>query len=128
MIEFALTGSSSEVLGAPIGTFRTADGFLSLNARRDPHFKSLCEVLEKNWMADERFRTPEARTINREVLTEYLTPLFAQKTTRQWCELMIKADILHAAVNNYGDLIEDPQVAAIGILNWDEVAGMGRIP
>ena len=45
IMEFALSGSTSEAAGSPVGTFRTADGFLSPNARRDPDFRRLCEAL-----------------------------------------------------------------------------------
>ena len=41
IMESYLQGGQAELIGMPVGSFETADGFMSINARRDPHFKSL---------------------------------------------------------------------------------------
>ena len=128
MVEFALSGISNEATGAPVGTWKTSDGFISINARRDPHFASLCKLLDKTWMSEERFSSPEARVANAAALNSHLQPIFAQKTTKEWCDLLASVDILHAPVKQYSDLFVDPQVEAIGALTWNEMPTVGRFP
>ena len=51
-------GSAVQPVGAPVGTFATADGHISINARRTPHFIALCHILGVGeWLNDERFNT-----------------------------------------------------------------------
>lgn len=128
MVEFAVSGSTSEPAGAPVNTYKTRDGFLSLNARRPSHFVSLSQLLGKDWASDPKFSTPEARVANAQELDSHLIPIFATKTTAEWSELLTKADILHAPVKNYGDLFEDIQVKAIEAIGWQHKDELGKYP
>ena len=53
MIERHLEGPEPTLLGAPLGTYQTSDGFLNMNARRDPHFKALMEMIGRPELADD---------------------------------------------------------------------------
>ena len=56
IMESHLQGGAAEPIGMPVGTFETKDGFMSINARRDPHFKKLCSLIWKaEWLDDPRF-------------------------------------------------------------------------
>lgn len=54
--------------------------------------------------------TSEARQQNRSSLKAVLEPLFQTRTTGEWIAELRRMDILCAPVNNYSDLINDPQV------------------
>jgi len=127
-VELALSGSTSEAAGSPVGTFRTADGFLSLNARRDPDFRRLCEALGNTWFSDERFASPAARLEHNAELSDLLASIIQKKSTAEWTAALSEADVLHAPVKTYQDLLTDEQVNALGVIRWDELEGLGRHP
>ena len=57
-----------------------------------------------------------------------LRPLFEDKTSEEWGELLSSIDILKAKVNTYEDLFADPQVKAIDALHWVENDTLGQVP
>src|SRR5690606_7518378 len=51
MMESYLQGGTAEPIGMPVGTFKTKDGYMSVNARRDDHFRRLAKLLGKDeWL------------------------------------------------------------------------------
>lgn len=119
MIEYRLEGAEPSVLGAPLGTFKTSDGFINMNARRDAHFLALCDMISQpEWKDDPRFASQESRIANEAALMEVIRPAMETKTSEEWLTLLEKADILAAKVNDYGDLFEDPQVKAVDQVVW----------
>ena len=129
IMESYLQGGQAEPIGMPVGSFETADGFMSINARRDPHFKKLCTVIGKEeWLDDRRFVTPMDRVANREVLLAEMRPVIATKTSDEWNKLISEADILNAKVQTHLDLLEDAQVQAVSALRWVENDTLGKVP
>ena len=119
MIEYRLEGAEPSVLGAPLGTFKTSDGFINMNARRDAHFLALCDMIgQPEWKDDPRFATQESRIANEAALMEVIRPAMETKTSEEWLTQLEQADILAAKVNDYGDLFEDPQVKAVDQVVW----------
>ncbi len=129
IMESYLQGGQAEPIGMPVGSFETADGFMSINARRDPHFKKLCTLIGKNeWLKDPRFIKPMDRVANREVLLAEMRPIIAAKSSDEWNKLISEADILNAKVQTHLDLLEDAQVQAVNALRWVENDTLGKIP
>jgi crotonobetainyl-CoA:carnitine CoA-transferase CaiB-like acyl-CoA transferase len=129
MMEHHLQGGAAEPIGMPVGMFKTKDGFMSVNARRDEHFKRLSKLLGKEeWITDPRFADARARVINREQLMAELRPFFETKTSNEWVELLSTIDILIAKVNTYDDLFKDPQVQTVDAIQWVENDTLGRVP
>jgi len=119
MIEYRLEGAEPSVLGAPLGTFQTSDGFINMNARRDAHFLALCDMIgQPEWKDDPRFATQESRIANEAALMAVIRPAMETRTSEEWLTQLEKADILAAKVNDYGDLFEDPQVKAVEQVVW----------
>ena len=113
----------------PVGTFQTLDGFMSMNARRDVHFKALCKLLDKpQWLADPRFTDARSRVTHGEFLLSALRPIFATKTTDEWNRLLNEIDVLNGKVHTHLDLLENPQVLATGALTWVDDPTLGRVP
>ncbi|WP_420394014.1 CaiB/BaiF CoA transferase family protein [Acuticoccus sp.] len=122
-------GAAVAPVGAPVGTFRTADGYLSLNARRDAHFAALCRVLDgPPWAGDPRFAGESARLSHAAELNALVAPLIEARPTRHWQDVLTEADILNAPVNTYDDLFDDPQVRSVEAIGWQELPGLGRLP
>lgn len=129
IMESHLQNGEAEPIGMPVGSFQTKDGFMSINARRDPHFKKLCTVIGKEeWLDDPRFTTPMDRVANREILLSEMRPIIATKTSDEWNRLISEADILNAKVQTHLDLFEDEQVQAVNALRWIENDTLGRVP
>jgi crotonobetainyl-CoA:carnitine CoA-transferase CaiB-like acyl-CoA transferase len=129
MIEFEREGAEPQVLGAPLGTFETSDGFINMNARRDAHFAALSDLIgQPEWKSDPRFITPEGRVQHEAELMKVIRPAMAKKSSDEWLELLEKHDILAAKVNSFGDLFEDQQVKAVRQIEWVEQATVGRVP
>jgi len=129
MMEQYLQGGAAEPIGMPVGMFKTKDGYMSVNARRDEHFKRLSKLLGKEeWITDPRYADARGRVNNRHELMAELRPYFEQKTSDQWVALLTGIDILKAKVNTYEDLFADPQVQAMNAVRWVENDTLGRVP
>ena len=129
IIEQALQGEVLESVGAPVGTFRTKDGYLNINARRQEHFEALCRVLGcERLITDERFSDGEARKRNERALTDLVSPLIAQHGTAELEAALTKADVLNGRVNTYADILKDEHAKAVNAFAWVDDPAMGRIP
>lgn len=129
MIEHHLQGGAAEPIGAPVGMFKTKDGYMSVNARRDEHFRRFAKLIGKEeWIADPRYADQPSRVQHREELMAALRPIFETKTSDEWVQLLSSIDILKAKVNTYEDLFADPQVQAIDAVRWIENDTLGRVP
>jgi len=129
MMEHHLQGGVAEPIGMPVGMFKTKDGFMSVNARRDEHFKRLAKLLgREEWIDDARYVDARARVKHRDELMAELRPVFETKTSNEWVELLSSIDILKAKVNTYTDLFADPQVQAVDAVHWVDNDTLGRVP
>jgi crotonobetainyl-CoA:carnitine CoA-transferase CaiB-like acyl-CoA transferase len=129
IVESALQGAEVEPIGMPVGTFKTSDGYMSINARRQPQFERFARLLgHEEWIGDPRFVEPRARVANREALLALLRPIIETKTTDEWCALLSEIDVLHGRVHTHGDLFEDSQVKAISALRWVDDPTLGTVP
>jgi crotonobetainyl-CoA:carnitine CoA-transferase CaiB-like acyl-CoA transferase len=129
MMEHHLQGGVAEPIGMPVGMFKTKDGFMSVNARRDEHFKRFAKLLgREDWLSDARYVDSRARVNNRDQLMAELRPVFETKTSDEWVELLSTIDILKAKVNTYTNLFNDPQVQAVDAVHWVDNDTLGRVP
>ena len=129
IIESYLQGGDVEPIGMPVGSFKTKDGFMSINARRDSQFKRFCTVIgREKWIDDPRFAGPRQRVVNRDYLMSQIRPIIETKTSDEWNKLISEADILNAKVQSHIDLFEDTQVQAVNAIRWVENDTLGRIP
>jgi crotonobetainyl-CoA:carnitine CoA-transferase CaiB-like acyl-CoA transferase len=129
MMESYLQGGAAEPIGMPVGMFKTRDGYMSVNARRDGHFRRLAKLIGKDeWLEDPRYADARSRVKHRDELMAVLRPLFETKTSDEWMDLLSSIDILKAKVNTYNDLFADPQVQAVDAVRWVENDTIGRVP
>jgi len=129
MIDSAVQQGRAEPIGMPVGTFKTADGYMSINARRQTQFEAFCRLLgHEEWITDPRFTDARKRVANGDVLMTMIIPLIEKKPTAAWCGSLTEIDVLHAPVHTHHDLFEDEQVKAAQAIHWVDDDLLGRIP
>lgn len=98
-----------------------------------------CSVPEKFWSAllqtvgrtdlaaDERFRTREARKENYAELEQELRPTFATRTRSEWLKRLQENDVPAAPVYNVAEVLNDPQVKHLDLLEEVEHPKVGKL-
>ena len=129
IIESHLQGGTVEPIGMPVGAVRTADGHMSINARRQPQFERFAKLVgHEEWIADPRFKDPRTRVANGDAIMALIRPIMATRTTAEWSRLLAGIDVLHGAIHSHRDLFENEQVKAVGALTWVDDPTFGRVP
>ncbi len=100
----------------PYQLFTTADGWLVLAVGNDGQFQRFCAAAGRpDLAADPHFATNPLRVENRAALVTEVEALLRSRTTRQWQEVLVAAEVPHAPVWDYAELFAQPQVAARGL-------------
>jgi formyl-CoA transferase len=101
----------------PYQTFDASDGSLLIAAGNDRLFERLCGVLgTPEWKTDKRFRGNRARIDNRVELIQLVSEKIAQQPRQDWIAKLTAAGVPCAPVNTVPEVLQDPQVAALEIL------------
>jgi crotonobetainyl-CoA:carnitine CoA-transferase CaiB-like acyl-CoA transferase len=107
-VQLPRTGNSAPHT-APADVFPTADGDVVMAAYLDPHWRALLDVLDDAELgADTRFATPSLRVQNRVALNAALAAHFRERTTAHWLDVLGRAGVLCAAVNDLRSVVDDP--------------------
>ncbi len=129
MIEFELEKGEAAPLGVPVAMFAAKDGYININARRDGHFVSLCEIVGLPDLADDpKYFTAVARIGNGDELMLLLRPAVSRMTLAELSKALTAADVLHALVQDFGDYFQSEHVRAVEAVRWIEQSGVGCIP
>jgi crotonobetainyl-CoA:carnitine CoA-transferase CaiB-like acyl-CoA transferase len=121
LIARQITGSDPTPQGtrigafAPYGDFPTADSRVLIGISNDRLFARLCSTLGKPDLAnDPRFATNPQRVLNRLLLDAELERIFRGATTAEWLEQFDRAGIPASRIQTAGEVLDDPQLAALG--------------
>lgn len=102
---------------APYETFPTAAGEILIAAANDSQFRALVRALGlPELAAEERFATNPERVANRVELRALLIAPLSTRAAREWEPDLIAAGVPCSSVRNVADLVEDPQIAHLGLL------------
>ena len=111
-----------DVPKAPYGSHayfvrRTADGYVATMPVQAGEWAGLFRSLEMpNLLEDERFSTPTGRQANSALFQELLNEGYARLPTDELCERLEENQVPFAKINTREEVIEDPQVEAMGAL------------
>jgi len=98
----------------PYRLFETADDRIFIAAGTDKFWRMLCEALGVPELGtDPRYDKNGKRTVRAAELTAILQPIFQQKPTAKWEQLLVEKGVPCGAVNSYFDFLNDPQVSAM---------------
>lgn len=91
----------------PYKAFRSKDGYFTAGAINDDQFEEFCSILGvPELRTDKRFLSCQDRAENRETLYEILEPIFGEKTTSEWCELLSGTSLPYAPLNTISQVIQ----------------------
>ena len=102
---------------APYETFEAADGYVIVGVGSDSLWRSFCAVLgDAELERDPRFATNAGRVTNYKELNERLVPAFRARPVAAWLSALEAAGIPCGRVRTVAEALENPQVAARGLL------------
>jgi len=108
--------------------YRTKDGYISVLVYKDKHWKSFFAMIGKpELLEDERFKDLQARTEHIHELYQLVEEALQTKTTREWMDLLEKAEIPVAPLHDVEGLLEDPHLQQIGFFEKVEHPTEGTI-
>lgn len=129
IMERYLEKGDPQVLYVPVGTMKTKDGFINVTAMREAHYHSLCQVLDRQDLAENpRYANRDLRIEHEAELMPIIREEFTKRTTAEWAEALTAAGVMNAPVHNYDDFIGHPHVKAVGAVAYVEHQDMGTIP
>ncbi len=97
----------------PYQVFATADDWLILAVGNDGQWQRFCQAAGRPDLAsDPRFAANTSRVENRLTLIPLVEAVVRTKSCAQWQELLQAAEVPHAPVWNYAQLLAQPQAAA----------------
>jgi crotonobetainyl-CoA:carnitine CoA-transferase CaiB-like acyl-CoA transferase len=131
-----LGGASFEPGAGPMGysrlltphrrPYRTSNGYIAVVVYNDKHWQAFFQAIGDlaTYEADPRFQTAASRADNYDVIYGYLAEVMAKRTSEDWLTLLMAADIPCCPVNRIEDLLNDPQLRAVGF--FDETSTLGN--
>jgi crotonobetainyl-CoA:carnitine CoA-transferase CaiB-like acyl-CoA transferase len=101
---------------APYKAYRTKDGDLVVAAGNDGLFRRLSEVLGFNWFEEPRFKTNPERVKHEKILYPMIEQEMLKRGNAEWIALLDAAGVPCAPVQNVKQMLEHPQMQALGLL------------
>jgi len=104
---------SAHRMSAPYQAVRCADGYITLGAANDRIFRRLAELLgHPEWLDDTRFEDDSGRVKNRGVLADLIEDVTSRQSRGYWLDRLEAHDIPCGPINDYREVMQDPQVRA----------------
>jgi crotonobetainyl-CoA:carnitine CoA-transferase CaiB-like acyl-CoA transferase len=120
---YLIAGYLTEPMGdqnataAPSGTFEAADGLLNISANRQEQFVTLCRVINRpDLVDDKRFRDPETRKVNRQALNRELNAVLRTRPALEWEETLSSAGVPAARILTINQALDLEQLAERGFV------------
>lgn len=102
---------------SPYDVFNAADGEFVLAVGNDEQFRRLCGVMEQPALAgDARYATNQARVEHFSSLKAILDAFFARWTREDLVRTLTAAGVPSGSVRSIAEVLEDPQIAARGMI------------
>jgi crotonobetainyl-CoA:carnitine CoA-transferase CaiB-like acyl-CoA transferase len=103
---------------APYNAYRCGDGrYVHLACYNDKFFGNLCAAMDRpDLLDDDRFAGNDARVANRDALDAIVGAFLAALPRADALDLLWQHDVIVGPVNDYADLVDDPQVQHNGMV------------
>lgn len=112
---------------APADTFKTRDGWVLVQSVGGPLFKRWADLMgEEHWLTDPRFKDDISRGDHGEIISARLAEWCAERSSDEVLAAMEEARIPAGPVLSPQEVLEDPHIAAKGLLQDTDYPGMDR--
>ena len=112
---------------APYESFAARDGFVIVGVGSPALWQAFCAAIERPDLADDaRFATNAGRVIRYEELRAILAPVLASRGVAEWMATLESAGIPCGRVRSVAEALENPQLAARGLIVELEHPVLGR--
>lgn len=108
---------SAHPRNAPYQAFKASDDYFVIAAGNDRLWQEVCDAVGMPDLAlDQRFRTQVQRAENQADLAEVLAPELSKHTAAEWLAEMDGRKVPCAPINDFQQILADPQVAHMGVV------------
>ena len=134
LTRYAVAGSISGPLGlrhptiTPFAGYKTKDSYVIVACGNDRIFQLFCKTAGlEALLEDERFKTNPLRCDHVDIITPIIQNKMLERTTAEWMEVLIAADVPCGPINTVDKIFTDPQVAARNMLVEKEHPIIGKV-
>jgi crotonobetainyl-CoA:carnitine CoA-transferase CaiB-like acyl-CoA transferase len=131
MMQYTVVGAETTTADPndrPDLVFKTQDGYITCGTISDSEWQGFCKATGDPALAkDERFATPGARFVNATARINKMQDYISQRMTAEWLERLDAADVPCAPILRRGEIIQNEQVVARGIIAEFEQPAVGRV-
>jgi crotonobetainyl-CoA:carnitine CoA-transferase CaiB-like acyl-CoA transferase len=108
--------------------FKTSDSYLCCGTISDSEWQGFCRATGDPELArDERFATPESRSVNATARINKMQEYIAKHTTAEWLERLDAADVPCAPILRRSEIIHNEQVVARGLIQEIDQPTVGKV-
>ena len=101
----------------PTGVFKTKDGYINIATAGQKTWQRFCEEVGASALMDKPdYKTPEARSKNRNALSVEIDNYLANGTSVDWVDRLNKAGVPSGPIYAIDQVFADPQVQHLGIV------------
>ncbi len=127
--EYYLEDGEVAPLYAPVGTMKTANGYMNVTAMRDHHYEALCDILGlPELKTDLRFNSREIRIKNEKELMALIRAEFVKQPSEHWAKLLTDAGVMNSIVQDHGDFMNHEHTKAVEAVAYVEHDRAGIVP
>lgn len=128
MLQLNRVGTANRAQGAgPGDTFKTKDGWVLVQSLGWPLFERWTKLIgEDHWLSDPRFKTDQSRGDNNEIISERMAKWCAERTTKEAIAEMDAVRLPCGPVMSPQEVLDDPHLAAMGLLKEVEYPGFDK--
>ena len=131
MMQYTVIGAEAAAADPndrPDLVFQTLDGYITAGTISDSEWQGFCKASGDPELAkDERFATPSARFINATARINKMQEYISQRTTAEWLERLDAAEVPCSPILRRGEIINNDQVVARGLIEEFEQPTVGRV-
>jgi crotonobetainyl-CoA:carnitine CoA-transferase CaiB-like acyl-CoA transferase len=131
MMQYTVVGAeeiTADPTDRPDLVFKTSDGYLTAGTISDSEWEGFCKASGDPELAkDGRFATPSGRALNATARINKMAEYIGQHSTAEWLERLDAADVPCAPILRRGEIIQNEQVVARGIITEFDQPSVGRV-
>jgi crotonobetainyl-CoA:carnitine CoA-transferase CaiB-like acyl-CoA transferase len=131
MMQYTVVGAEAAAADPndrPDLVFKTSDGYITAGTLSDSEWQGFCKASgDPELIKDTRFATPVGRAVNATARIHKMAEYILQATTAEWLARLDAADVPCAPILRRGEIIDNEQVVARGLIAEFDQPTVGRV-